>query len=317
MNTVWRIRVFWMFRIIISVLFLLLLWVQFVALPMPDREYFLEQGLGNPVPIDLIAHQGGNLERPDETMEAFAYADALGAQVLEMDVFMTKDQQLAVIHDESIDRTTDGSGLVKDYTMEELRAFDAAYWWPYHSNDDLQKKDIPADQEFPYRGKGLKILELEEIFLRFPQKRFIVELKSAIEEAADVLIEKIDRHDLWEQVAIASFNQEIMQYIRERRPEAITSGTEPEIRIFYVLHRLGLSFLYRPDLELFQVPMVFSNQKVITPGFLRAAHRKNIRVYVWTINDIETMDYLTELGVDGILTDRPMLLKARMEAARQ
>ena len=304
-----RISIFWAARFVLTLAFLVLIWVQFFARPVEDAAFFL----GQPEGTELIAHQGGNLERPDETLAAFAYAVGIGAHVLELDVHLSADDELIVIHDDTVDRTTDGRGRVRDLALDELKALDAAYWWPYHSNADVQKLNVPEDMEFPYRGTGLQILELSEVLLAFPDMRFVIELKVEETYAADLLVRMLERLSMTEQVVIASFYPDVMGHVRNAWPEIATSGTEREIVVFYALHRLGLAFLYSSPVEVFQVPMEFGGLRIMSPRFLRDARSKNIRVQVWTINDVETMDRLIDMGVDGIMTDRPALLRERLD----
>src|SRR5574338_665973 len=94
----------------------------------------------------VIAHQGGDAIRPGDTMAAFEHAVEIGADVLEMDAHITRDGQIVLMHDEKVDRTTDGTGLIEDLTLDELRLLDAAYQW---SND--------GGQTFPYRGQGIQV----------------------------------------------------------------------------------------------------------------------------------------------------------------
>src|SRR5215208_3873072 len=124
-----------------------------VAAFMPDapaRKYYSD--ISRPL---VIAHQGGDGIWPGDTMYAFEKAVEIGADVLEMDAHITKDRQIVLMHDEEVDRTTDGTGLIEDLTLAELKELDAAYRW---SNDD--------DKTFPYRGKGIQVPALEELFER-------------------------------------------------------------------------------------------------------------------------------------------------------
>src|SRR5215212_3415964 len=126
----------------------------------PSKSYY--ENLSRPL---VIAHQGGDGVGPGDTMYAFEKAVEIGADVLEMDAHITKDRQIVLMHDEEVDRTTDGTGLIEDLTLAELKELDAAYRW---SNDD--------DKTFPYRGKGIQVPALEELFERFPQMRYVIEI---------------------------------------------------------------------------------------------------------------------------------------------
>src|SRR6185503_18000015 len=150
-----------LFKIFI-VLILLSIGISFVVNPKaPTVEYYL--GVTRPL---VIAHQGGDGVWPGDTMYAFEKAVAIGADVIEMDAHITKDNQIVLMHDEKVDRTTNGEGLIEDLTVAELKQLDAAYQW---SND--------GDKTFPFRGQGIQVSTLEELFQKFPQMRYVIEIK--------------------------------------------------------------------------------------------------------------------------------------------
>ena len=245
-----------------------------------------------------IAHQGGNHLRPDNTMVAFEHAVELGVDALEMDVHATSDGVLAVIHDETVDRTTDGSGLVKEMTFAELRELDAAYNWPHHEESE----------EHPYRGQGIRVPSLEEVLRRFPDVPMTIEIKQADPPIVDAFGELLQRYDREQNTIVASFHPEVMREFRRKFPAFATSGVEPEIRTFYVMKTIFAGWLYAPPMEAFQVPEVSGNLRVITPRFVRAAHRRGLNVQVWTVNEADAMRRVLDAGVDGVITDRPDLL---------
>ncbi len=252
----------------------------------------------------VIAHQGGNHIRPDNTLMAFSHAVELGVDALELDVHATADGQLVVIHDDTVDRTTNGSGRVSELTLAEIRELDAAWNWPHHEETD----------EHPYRGQGVSIPTLEEVLREFPDVPMTIEIKQADPPIVDAFGEMLQRFDREQNTIVASFHPEVMREFRERFPDFATSGVEPEIRAFYVMKTAFSGWLYRPKMEAFQVPETSGNLKVITPRFVRAAQRRGINVQVWTVNDREAMLRVLETGVDGIITDRPDLLLEVLES---
>lgn len=247
---------------------------------------------------EVIAHQGGNHLWPDDTMVAFENAVAIGVDALEMDVHATSDGVLVVIHDESVDRTTNGTGLVKEMTYAELGELDAAYNWPHHIETD----------DHPYRGQGVRIPTLEEVLRAFPDVPMTIEIKQADPPVVTEFGELLQRFDREQNTIVASFHPEVMRDFREQFPDFATSGVEPEIRAFYVMKTIFAGWLYPPPMEAFQVPETSGSLEVITPRFVRAAHRRGINVQVWTVNDAESMRRVLDAGVDGIITDRPDLL---------
>lgn len=248
----------------------------------------------------VIAHQGGDGIWPGDTMFAFEKAVETGADVLEMDAHITKDGHIVLMHDEEVDRTTDGTGLIEDMTLDELKRLDAAYQW---SNDD--------DKTFPYRGQGIQIPTLDELFQKFPQMRYVIEIKLTENPIAQPLCDLIRRHNMHERVMVASFHDEAMQNFRETCPEIATSASRGEVTKFVILGKLFLSGFVAPEYESIQPPYdpeESMNIPIMTKRFIREAHAKNIAVEPWTVDDPELMKQYIEWGVDGIITDRPDLM---------
>lgn len=264
--------------------------------PVPNHPFFAQDELL------VIAHQGGNLIRPDNTMVAFEHAAELGVDVLEMDVHSSSDGSLVVIHDETVERTTDGNGRVNALTLSELQSLDAAHDW-----------SIDNGQTFPYRGQGVTIPTLEELFDAFPTMPMNIEIKQIEPPIAAPLCELIRAHDKQDDVLIASFHSEAMLAFRAACPEVATSMVEKEIQPFFILNSLFLSGLFQSPAEAFQVPEYFNlpvlgRTHVTTDRFIQNAQRHNIDVHVWTVNEEAQMRRMIEAGVDGIITDRPDLL---------
>lgn len=282
----------WIVRIglgILLALVIVLAVLSLLARPRPDHPFFA----GQP-DVLVIAHQGGEGLRPSNTMVAYRHAVELGVDVLEMDMHSTSDGVLVLSHDDTVDRLTDGAGLIKEMTWAELQALDAGYRW---SDDE--------GQTFPYRGQGITIPSLEEVFEAFPGVPLNIEIKQQAPSIVAPFCALIRQYGREEQVLVASFHPETMAAFRQACPEVATSGAEREIRPFYILNRLGISSVYRPPAEAFQVPEFSGSLHVVTRGFVRGAHRRNVEVHVWTVNETADMERLLALGVDGLITDRP------------
>lgn len=246
----------------------------------------------------VIAHQGGNHLWPDNTLFAFRNAVELGVDVLEMDVHRTADGEYVVIHDDTVDRTTDGTGRVDELTLTEIQALDAAYRWPHHLDTD----------DHPFRGQGIRIPTLEEVLREFPDVPMVIEIKPDDVDVVAGFGELLQRFDREQNTIVGSFHPPVMRAFREQFPDFATSGVEPEILTFYVMKTIFAGWVYPPPMEVFQVPERSGSIRVITPRFVSAAHRRGINVQVWTINDAESMKRILDAGVDGIITDRPDLL---------
>lgn len=242
----------------------------------------------------LVAHRGGAGLAPENTMLAFRQAlDEWDADMLEMDVRLTADGQVVVLHDETVDRTTEGTGPVREMAWDEVRQLDAGHRF----------RDSAG--ESPYRGQGVRIPLFDEVLRELPHMRIMVEPKSA--ESAGPLVEVIRARGAEHRVLIGA------EYERTRDAARGYGGpwgaSRSQVKPFWLLHRIPLvGRWYVPAVDAFQVPERSGPYRVVTPAFVRAAHRANIPVHVWTVDDPADMRRLLEWGVDGIQTDRPDLL---------
>lgn len=251
--------------------------------------------------VQVIAHQGGDGIRPSNTMLAFEHAAALGVDMLEMDIHSTKDGVLVVIHDDTVDRTTDGTGRLQDLTFAEVQALDAGYNWP-----TLAEAENPDDHRF--RGAGASIPALEEVFQAFPDYPMTIEIKQAEPSIVEPFCDLIHEYDMQEQVIVPSFNSATTLEFREACPDVATAATEDEVREFFVASRQGKAAEYEAHFVAFQVPEKFGNIPLVTEQFVADAHALGLVVQVWTPNTAEDMQRLIDLGVDGIMTDYPDVL---------
>lgn len=260
-----------------------------LARPVPNHPFFTQD-----TPL-VIGHQGGEHLWPDNTFYAFEQAVELGVDVLEMDIHATADGVLVIMHDETIDRTTDGTGLIKEMTLAELKKLDAAYNWPHHDDQG----------ERPHRAQGLTPPALEDLFQAFPHMPMNIEIKQTEPSITQPLCDLLQAYEMTEKVLIASFSPETMAEFRQVCPGVATAGAEPQIRTFFALNTLFLGAVYQSPVEAFQVPEYFGDLHVITPRFVQTAHSHNLDVHVWTVDEVEDMERLIGLGVDGIITNRP------------
>ncbi|WP_096435236.1 glycerophosphodiester phosphodiesterase [Alteribacter populi] len=286
--------------LVLGVLFVL--WLIIHLFPVNEREekaFFTE---GNQ-PL-VIAHQGGEQLAPSNTMEAFENARNLGVDVIEFDVHITKDGHLVAIHDSTVDRTTDGVGKVNDLTLEEIKQLDAANYF-----QDL-------NGEYSYRGQGVTIPTVEEIFQEFKDMRLNIELKATndverYEEMSERVWELIQEYEMKDQVLMVSFEQDIIDYFTQiSLGQVAVSGGRQEVTKYVLLHKLFLNGLYSPKVDAIQLPTEESIFDLVDSKLINGAEKLGMDIHYWTINDEGTMRELIELGVDGIITDRPDLLLA-------
>ena len=249
-----------------------------------------------------IAHRGGRRIRPEHTLLAYDQALADGADILELDVHETSDGMLVVMHDATVDRTTDCTGLIKEMTFADLRNCDAGFNF---SNDD--------GETYPYRGTGLVVPTMEEVFDRYPDTPFVIEVKQSDPSIVDHFVEVIREHGVEDKMTGSAFADSLLRELRTAAPEIPTNMGTNETFVFWGFSFSPLDPEYQPPAEFLQVPPQFDVGDrivdVLHPGFVPRARELDMYVHVWTINDEEEMRFLIETyGIDGIMTDDPPLL---------
>lgn len=281
--------------ILVGVLVLGLIFLLLFTPDAPAKPYY-----ANFKPPLIIAHQGGDGVWPGDTIYAFEKAVEIGVDVLEMDAHITKDSQIVLMHDEKVDRTTNGAGLIEDLTLSELKQLDAAYQW---SNDN--------GKTFPYRGQGIRVPTLEELFQKFSEMRYVIEIKLTQNPIDKPLCDLIRKYGMENKVVIASFHDGAMQTFRKTCPEVATSASRGEVTKFVLLGKVFLSGLVAPQYQSIQPPYdpkESMNIPIMTKRFIHEAHAENIKVEPWTVDDPDLMKQYIDWGVDGIMTDRPDLM---------
>jgi glycerophosphoryl diester phosphodiesterase len=242
----------------------------------------------------VIAHRGGGGLWPENTLLAFDKARMLGVDVIETDVHSTSDGVLVMMHDATVDRTTNGTGRIQDMTFAQLRQLDAGYRW---TNDN--------GRTFPYRGKGLVVPTVEEAFKAQPDMRFNIEPKQSSPSINKPLCELLRNKRMVDRVVIGSFSAGVLEEFRSICPEVATSASPAEVSQFLAMQRSGVATAYSPPMQALQVPEYWGGMQVVTKSFVEAAHNRKLQVHVWTVNDVEDMKRLLGEGVDGIMTDYP------------
>lgn len=236
--------------------------------------------------FQAFAHRGGRWAGTGENSQAaFARAVAAGFSYLETDVHVSADGVVVAFHDSSLDRVTDGHGLISRHTWAELAEVRIAGTDP-----------IPR---------------LADLFAAFPQARFNIDIKSA--DAIAPLADLLAATGTQDRVCVSSFSPARIGAFRRLVGTRVATGLS---RIGVLMLWIGPPLLLRLSRgQAAQVPMRFFNDRIplVTPRFVRTAHRHGIKVHVWTINDAATMRDLIDLGVDGIVTDQPEVLRSVLE----
>jgi glycerophosphoryl diester phosphodiesterase len=258
--------------------------------PVKTIPFYQNQSFSN------IAHGAGRELLPGNTLEAAVNAVAVGADVIELDVHLTKDNVVVLRHDATIDSTTNGSGNIAEMTLAELQEYEVGF-----HKEDYPDKTAPA---------GIRISTLESLFEALPGERFLIELKPNDDATGEALCQLVTQHNKVNQVLVGSFHTNVLERFRKICPEIPTSLGETEARTFVVLAWLGLAHLYNSPGYSVQLPAELNGTKVITKSLVNVSKRLNLNVDVWTVNDPNTMRELMQMGVSGIITDRPDVLQA-------
>jgi glycerophosphoryl diester phosphodiesterase len=258
------------------------------ARPVKPHPFLQQQGL------IVMAHRGGGGRWPHNTLYAFERAAALRVDVLELDIHMTRDGVLVVMHDSTVENTTDGSGAIRSMNLKELKALDAGYQW----TDD-------GGASFPFRNKGIQVPTLQEILEAFPGLRLNIDIKPQAPGIVEPFVRLLSDYRKLEKVMVGSFHDEQLRRFRRLSPATATAAGVQETRLFYAVNRVRLAAIYSPAAQAFQVPEWAEGRQIVTRRFIKNAQRHRIQVHVWTVDEIEDMQRLIEWGADGLITDYP------------
>lgn len=239
-----------------------------------------------------LAHRGSRVLWPENTMFAFAGAvEELGYHYLELDVRLTADRIPVVFHDATLERTTSGTGKIIDYTLDDLRSIDAAY-------------HFDPDHDYPLRGTGIGISTLEELYGTWPEVRLNVDLKTSGEEWA--VAEVIRAADAEHRTLIGSFyDRRIARFRRITQGRVAVSAGPTAAAAMWSASRGGRTT--RRKVQAYQLPFDYRGFK-IDAKLIDSVHRAGAHLHLWTVNEADDMRRFLDLGVDGIVTDRPDLL---------
>jgi glycerophosphoryl diester phosphodiesterase len=258
-----------------------------------------------------FAHQGGAREAPSSTLLAMRRAKAAGAHAFELDVHATADRQLVVCHDATVDRTTNGSGPIASLRLKELQTLDNAYWWV---PGEVVAPGRP-ESDYVLRGRApldpsLRIATLREVLEEFPDMILNLDIKQTVpvvepyEELLAALLHEYRRVD---DVIVASFHEAATAAFATFAPDIPTAYGTTSTALFLGAVGNGAEPPTTADVA-FQVPTEFLGMTIVDQAFVTAAHDHGVAVHVWTIDDPAEMTRLIDLGVDGIMTDRPAVL---------
>ncbi len=230
--------------------------------------------------MKIYAHRGNSSKYPENTLIAFESAIKVGTDGIETDVHLTKDGVLVITHDEEISRVSNGHGMVKDLTLEELRQYDFGLW----KGEEFRGQQILTLDDF------LDLMENNKILLNIEIKMGFI-LYPGIEEK---LYEKIKTRGFLERTIFSSFNHYSLAMIREMDSQAKTGA----------LYQSGL---YEPHLyaKTFGASALHPHFMAFDAVLLKTCHERNLLVNLWTVETLEQAQKFETIGIDGIITDYP------------
>jgi len=250
----------------------------------------------------VFAHRGGAGLAPENTMAAFDGGAALGADGLELDVRLSRDGVAVVLHDRTLERTTNLRGPVSTLTADELTRADAAFHFRQGGGA-------------PLRGSGIGVPTLAAVLARHRDLRIIIELKENTSALAAAVVQVVRAHDAVERVCLGSFGRRVLRAARAIEPAIATSAARVEVR--WALYRSWVRWSpRRPAYDGFQVPERSGATRVVSPRFIETVHRAGLAVQVWTVDDETDADRLLDWRADALISDRPDIIVPLVRAGR-
>lgn len=240
----------------------------------------------------VFAHRGGARLAPENTMVAIDTGLSLGSDGLEIDTQLSADGIPVVIHDQTLDRTTDRRGPVSALSADELARVDAGFRYE-------------VDSQHPFRGQGHGVPRLDAVLAKHRDARIIIEMKGGQPELARAVAAVIRKADAVERTCVGSFHQRSIDTLRAEHPEIFTSASQEEAR--WTLHRSWVRWPWtreRPWVA-FQVPEKVGRMRVVSRSFVKHIQREGHVIQVWVVNERHDIRRLLDWGVDGIISDRP------------
>ena len=291
----------------------------------PEQSWFVKALPEGPL---VVSHRGGAQVAPENTLVAFERSAAadIQAEVMELDVHTSADGELVVIHDHTIDRVTgEGNGCdfeqdtetetygvihVNDLTLAELQSYNAGYCW----EDPDAAEDAEEDERFPYRENGVAygayVPALRTVLQAYPTQRFIVEVKQNDPSLVEPLMELIDEEGAIQRVCFSNFDPDGTAELAEAMPDGACLALSSEgIRCWASESIMPFGGGSCEAYDLGSVPHENGGFDMKSERFVGNIQATGAPVFMWTINDQQLMKQVLDLGVDGVITDRPDLLR--------
>jgi len=243
----------------------------------------------------LFAHRGTSSLAPENTAEAFDLAMQARADALEIDVRISRDRQIIVTHDADLSRTTNGNGLVADYSLVQLKRLDAGY----HHRD--------INNQTNWRGKSVRLLTLKELFTEYPNVGINIDIKDRSEDAAKLIADELTTLDDGRWINVGSFHDRIIKYFRSYNDRFSTAASRSDVATLYFGRRFpgsgGSRIMNKAGGRVLQIPEAYMGLPLNTEAFIQRVQAADRQVMYWTINDEDRMKTLLARGANGLVSD--------------
>ncbi len=270
-------------------------------MPPPRHPFFRDLS-----PTLHISHRGGSLLAPENTLAAFRMAvERYHTQVLETDVHLTRDGELVVSHDDTLERCTNGVGAVSDHTLAELQRLDAGHSFTRDGG-----------RTFPFRGQDVRIPSLREVLRAFPGLRFNIEVKPDVPGIEDAFFQVLREEGALERVCVGSELDAVGERLARVMPDACHFYPRDALAAFVLSVRAGEQPPDDPRYTVLDMPLHFGDVRLVDEALLRAVDAHGRWLNVWTVDDPQEMRRLVTEGVGGIMTDRPDLLRQVLDESQ-
>lgn len=253
--------------------------------------------------VEILAHGGGQGVAPTNTLLALQTAARDGADIVEIDVQLTKDNVLIVHHDDTLDAATDLSGPIASLTWAQIAALD--------------KGGRAIINGRTFSGTAAKVARLDDVLAALPNRRWNIEIKNNSAIGGDQTCQSIKRAGLARLVLVASFHDSAMASFRAACPQVATSMAPNEIRKFVFGAHLRLARFVNTPAVAVQVPVAAGGFDLTDARFVAALKARNIKLHYWTINEPSQMRALIDAGADGLLTDFVVRGREAVKAKRR
>ncbi len=241
----------------------------------------------------LFAHRGSALLAPENTVAAFDFALKHDCHVLETDVRVSRDGTVMVTHDETLERTTNGAGRVRDANLSDLKKLDAGYRY----------RDEKGNR---YSGPTLELLTLDELFERYPGVGINIDIKDNNAAAAVAVANVVERYAASHWINVGSFHANVINHFRQLAPSISTTATRQEVaRLVF-----GKGPVSAVPYRILQIPVSYWGIQLGRKPLISKVQRAGAKIVYWTINDVGKMNRLLDNGADGIVTDRTDIARA-------